>query len=235
MGRTSDDRLTGAAALIFVVLLIVQNAVTAATSPPNDADPARLLRFLHNGSWTIHLLVLTYLLGLPALFLFASGLSRRAAEAEPGAEIWAGLGRHAVSVIAVLFGLLNVLQVTMLAARDALARQPDLLTTLWTLHNAIFTLNLLAVGAALLGLSRAAAVAGLIPRVLARAAILGAALLALAAAPAVAEVHGSKLLAAGLLGFLVWIAFLATIGVRLLNTTPDSARLQGAFNQQPVS
>jgi len=86
------------------------------------------------------------------------------------------------------------------------------------LHNAVFTLNLLAVGGALLGLGRAAGLAGLVPRWMTPLSVGGAALLAVAATPAVAEVHGSNLVALGLIGFVCWLVLLATAGVQLVRT-----------------
>jgi hypothetical protein len=217
MTRTSA-RLAGAGGLVFLVLVVVQNLLKAATNPSDTATPAQVLHFARHDAWTVHLLVVTYVVGFPALFLFASGVGRRAAELAPASEIWARLGRSSVVVIAVLFGLVNILQVVLVADRDRLAGAPAVVSALWTLHNAVFTMNLLAVGGALLGLGRAAALAGLVPRRLGQATIVGACLLAVAAAPAVAEVHGSKLLAVGLVGFLCWLAFVATAAVRLLAT-----------------
>ncbi|HVU78283.1 MAG TPA: hypothetical protein VHC67_11910 [Gaiellaceae bacterium] len=209
-------RLAGLGGLVFLVLVVVQNVLKAATNPSDTATPAQVLHFAQHDAWTVHLLVVTYVIGFPALFLFASGLAQRATELAPGSEIWARLGRSSVVVIAVLFGLVNILQVALVADRSRLAGDPAVVSALWTLHNAVFTMNLLAVGGALLGLGRAAALAGLVPRRLGQAAVAGACLLAVAAAPAVAEVHGSKLLALGLVGFLCWLAFVATAAVRLL-------------------
>lgn len=216
LSTSRDNRLASAAALTFVILLIIQNLLKAATSPANDADPAHLMQFLDHRAWTVHLLAVTYVLGYPALLLFATGLARQATALAPEGELWARLGQSSVIVIAVLFGILNVLQVTMVATRGVLAHQPDTLLVLWALHNAVFTINLIALAGALLGLSRAAVLAHLIPRWLARTSLAGAALLALASAPAVAQVQGSKLLTAGLAGFLVWLVFLLTAAIRLL-------------------
>jgi hypothetical protein len=212
----ATDRLAGACGLVFLVLLVVQNLLKATTNPSASATGAQIVRFAHHDAWTVDLLVVTYVIGFPCLFVFAAGLSRRCSELAPASEIWSRLGRSSVGVIAVLFGLVNILQVTIVAARSELASDHALATTLWTLHNAVFTLNLLAVGGALLGLGRAAASAGVVPRRIGRLANAGAGLLAVAAAPAVAEVHGSSLLAVGLLGFLCWVVLLASASARLL-------------------
>jgi hypothetical protein len=216
----AGERIAGLAGIIFAVLLIVQNVVKAATSPPDDATAAQVLRFAHHDAWTVHLLVVTYVIGFPALFLFAGGLVGRAREVTPRSEIWGRLGLSSVGVIAVLFGFLNVLQVVLVADRTGLAHDPTAVSAIWTLHNAIFTMNLLAVGGALLGLGRAAWVAGLVPRRLGIATIVGALLLAVAAAPAVAEVHGSNLLVIGLAGFLCWLVFVVVVSGRLI-AAPD--------------
>lgn len=212
----ASERIAGLAGIVFAVLLIVQNVLKAATSPANDATAAQVLRFTHHDAWTVHLLVVTYVIGFPALFLFAGGLARRAGEIAPQSEIWARLGLSSVGVIGVLFGLLNVLQVVLVADRAGLAHDPAAVSAIWTLHSAIFTMNLLAVGGALVGLGRAAWVAGLVPRRLGIATTVGALLLAVAAAPAVAEVHGSNLLVIGLAGFLCWLLFVVVVSGRLI-------------------
>jgi hypothetical protein len=213
-------RLAGLGGLVFLALVVAQNVLKAATDPSNHASAAEILRFAHDRAWTVDLLVVTYVLGFPALLLFAGGLSRRCSERTPASEIWGRVGSFSVVVVAVLFGLINVLQVVLVAERAQLAHDPALVALLWALHNAVFTLNLLAVGGALLGLGRAAGIAGIVPRWMTPVSIGGACLLAVAAAPAVAEVHGSNVLALGLIGFLCWLVLLGTASVRLLRAAP---------------
>lgn len=218
-GDRSPDALTGAAGLTFAALVIAQNVIRAATGPTNGASPATVLNFLHQQAWFVHFEFVTYLLGYPAILLFGAGLARAAVAANPRAQVWAQLGRNSLLVVVVLFGLVNAIQVTMLASRDALTGQPDLTAVLWNLHNAVFTLNFTAVGVALFGLGRAAVVAGLIPRWTGPFTAVGGLLLALAAAPAVAEIHGSALMGIGLVGFVIWLAFVAGTGLRLLRSS----------------
>jgi hypothetical protein len=219
-----DALLAGVAGVVFLALLVLQNLLKAATDPSNTASAAQILHFAHDRAWTVHLLVVTYVIGFPALFLFAGGLARRCSELAPASEVWGRLGRSSVAVIAVLFGLINVLQVVLVAARGELAADPALVSTLWAAHNAVFTLNLLAVGGALVGLGRAATLARLVPSWIGRLSLVGGILLAVAAAPAVAEVHGSKILVLGLAGFVCWLLLLASCSIRLLRDarTPAS-------------
>jgi hypothetical protein len=214
--RTSDNLVTGVSGLTFLVLLVVQNVLKAALSPANDAGPADLDRLAHADAWTVHLLAVTYVIGFPALLLFAAGVARWCASRDERAELWGRLGQSSAVVVAVLFALVNVAQLTLVADRDQLAADPGLQHLVWTLHNAVFTLNLVAVGGALLGLGRAAHLAGLTPRWMGPVAPAGCLLLCLAAVPAVAEIHGSPLLGVGLLGFLSWMLLLAVAGVGLL-------------------
>jgi hypothetical protein len=211
-----DALLAGIGGVVFVMLLVVQNVLKAATDPSNSASAAQVLRFAHDEAWTVDLLVVTYVIGFPALFLFAGGLTGRSSRLAPAGELWGRLGRSSVAVIAVLFGLINVLQVVLVAARSELAGDPALVSTLWAMHNAVFTLNLLAVGGALLGLGRAATFAQLVPRWIGRLSVVGSLLLAAAAAPAVAEVHGSNVLVLGLAGFVCWLGFVASASIGLL-------------------
>lgn len=214
--RFSDARWAGAGGLAFLVLVVVQNLVKAANDVANNASAAEILAFAHRDEWTVHLLFATYVLGFPALFVFAAGVGGLAERRDPAAALPARIGRLSVAVIAVLFGLINVAQVTLVAARSDLVGDPALVRTLWAGHNALFTLNLVAVGGALFGLGTAAAVAGLVPRWFRHLSWAGALALALSAMPIVAQVQGSPLLALGLAGFVCWLVFLAVAGVRLV-------------------
>jgi hypothetical protein len=214
--RRTPEQLAGIGGLVFLALLIVQNLLKATTSPPNSATAAQIVRFAHHDAWTVDLLVVTYVVGFPCLFLYAAGVAQRCGELVPASKIWSRLGRSSVAVIAVLFGFVNIVQVVIVATRKELAADPALASTLWALHNAVFTINLVAVAGALLGLGRAATIARLVPRRLGHVLVAGSALLAVAAAPAVSEVRGSGLLAAGLVGFLCWLVLLGATSLRLL-------------------
>jgi hypothetical protein len=202
--------------VIFLITVIAQNIISMATLPANDASAATILQFANDRAWVVDFLVVTFVCGYAGLFLFAAGLVGRAERQNEQARLWGRLGRSSVGVIATFFGLVTMLEVVLVAARGTLANDAALTVLIWTLHNAIFTINLLAIGGALLGLSRAAAYGGMIPGWLGILTLIGSGLLMIAAAPAVAQVHGSPLLALGLLGFLCWLLFLAVTSARLL-------------------
>jgi hypothetical protein len=70
------------------------------------------------------------------------------------------------------------------------------------MHNAVFTINLVAVGVALFSFGRAATLSQLIPAWMGPVTGVGGGLLLASALPAVAVVNGSGWMAVGLLGFL---------------------------------
>jgi hypothetical protein len=216
LGTGRRGVLAGIGGLVFLVLVAAQNVLKAVLGPANVASPADLFELRHTNAWSVHVLVVTYALGFPALLAFAAGVNTWCARVQPRSAVWASMGQASTVVIMVLFGLVNVLQVTMIAARDLLDATPELGQLLWTLHNAVFTINLIAVGGALLGLGRAAALARLIPSWMGAASSIGAALLIASALPAVAVVNGSPWMSVGLLGFLVWLVFLAVASGAML-------------------
>ena len=217
-GTTARTRAAGAGGLVFLVLVAFQNVLRAVAGPATDASPHVVLRFFADHAWTVNLLAVTYVVGFVPLFAFAAGVAEHARD-DARARPWSRIGTGSVGVIAVLFGLVNVLQVVLVAANGSLHSDPALVQVLWSAHNAVFTLNFVAVAGALAGLGVAAATAGLAPAWMRPAALAGAVLLIAAAAPTVAEVHGSRLLALGLLGFLVWLALLGLAGTRMVRGT----------------
>jgi hypothetical protein len=216
IGRAgAPQRAAGAGGLIFLTLVAFQNVIRAATGPATNASPSQVLAFFESHTWTVDALAVTYILGFVPLFAFSAGVAERA-HADSGARLWARIGSASVGVIAVLFGLVNALQVVLVAANQQLHADPAVVQALWSAHNALFTLNFVAVAGALAGLGVAAAASGLTPAWMRTVAIGGAVLLAGAALPIVAEVHGSPVLGIGVLGFLAWLLLLGMAGTRML-------------------
>ncbi len=211
-------RAAGAGGLLFLALVAFQNVLRAAVGPATNASPDRVLTFFGEHAWTVHLLMVTYVLGFVPLFAFAAGIADLA-RGDARARLWARVGTASVGVVAVLFGLVNVVQVVLVAANARLQGHPALVQVLWSAHNAVFTLNFVAVAGALLGFGVAAAAVGLAPGWMRPVAAVGAVLLGAAALPAVAEVHGSPILGVGVVGFLAWLALLGTAGTRMLRGT----------------
>ncbi len=217
-GVGTPTRAAGAGGLVFLVLVAFQNVLRAVSGPATNAAPQQVLAFFANHAWTVHVLAVTYIVGFVPLFAFAAGITDLAGR-DPHARLWARVGTASVGVIAVLFGLVNVVQVVLVAANRQLRAEPALVQALWSMHNAIFIVNFVAVAGALAGLGVAAALARVVPAWMRPAALGGAALLTAAAVPTVAEVHGSPILGVGVLGFLAWLVLLGTAGIRMVRGT----------------
>ncbi|WP_345124550.1 DUF4386 family protein [Dactylosporangium darangshiense] len=220
MTTEREDRgstaMLGGAALCFFVLVLFQNVLRGILGPTAKASTSDISVLLHEHAWSVHLMVATYLVGFPALLWFSTNIGPWCERRNPAAAAWARLGAASAIVVAVLFGIINVVQLTMVAARDQLSADPTLAGLLWTFHNGVFTVNMAGVGLALLGLGRAAVLARLVPRWLSPVMTLGAVLLLVAAVPAVAVTTGSPWIGLGYAGFVVWLLFLAMAGVALL-------------------
>ncbi|MFU8875956.1 hypothetical protein [Micromonospora sp. SL4-19] len=214
--RGLSPAVLGSAALGFLLLIALQNVLHGVLGPAQQASAADLSALTHEHAWMVHLFAVTYVLGLPALLLFSTNLVAWCRRRNPAAAPWGRLGVAASIVVAALFAIVNVVQVTMVAARDELAAAPALASLLWTFHNAVFTFNMAAVGVTLFGLGRAASLARVVPAWMSPTTAAGAALLIAAAMPAVAVTNGSLWFAVGAAGFAVWMLFLAVVGVSLL-------------------
>lgn len=208
--------LAGAGGLVFVVLVIAQNILRGATQPANDATTGDILSFFADKAWVTHVGAVAFVLSAPALFVFAAGLVQITRVADPASAPWGYLGLMGVALLATLFGSLNAIQISLVAGADDLVGNDALIHALWNLHNAIFVVNQLAIGLALLGLGNAARIGRLTRRWVDLAVLAGAGLLAVSSMPGAAILGGSPVILLGLAGFLCWLLFVATVSARLL-------------------
>lgn len=215
-GMTSE-RLAGWLAIVFVVVLIIQNVLRSASAPANDASPADILRYVDSSQAMLSVLLALFVPGLLALFGFVSGFLARARRLGIDSP-WTTFGLVGVILIGALFSASNAIEAALVATAPQLTADAGLVSLLWRLHTALFALNFAAIGAALLGLSRVSAAAGLVNRPIAMMALLGAALLFAGAIPVVAVAGGSGWFYVALPGFGLWIVWLAATGIGLIRT-----------------
>jgi hypothetical protein len=218
------ERLAGAGGLVFAATVLIQNIVRA-SGPSFTAAPATVADYFadHRAAGLIPLGL--FPLGMLGLFSFAAGIWVRSRDVH--GRWWAGVGVLAVVTIAGLFAIVNTIEIVIAAQGSQLVSSPQLLRALWAIHSAAFGLNLAAIAIALLGLSRAAHAAALIPRPLALIAAPAAACLFLAAIFTVAIVNGGRWVYLGYAGFAVWGVFLVVAGISLTTgyspATPTAA------------
>jgi hypothetical protein len=216
--RDTSARLAGIGALAFVAFVAAQNVLRGGSAPANDASAAEVLDHYANHRSMSAVLVVTFVLAGTGLAVFLGGAMRRLTAA--GRPAWAYTGF--VGALGIL-GLFSVL----LGTEEALSvvahgDHPSLgaVQALWAMHNSVFAVNFLFIGLALLGLSRAGVAAGITPKAFERIGPIGFGLLAVGALAGPFIAAGEAAPAFGLagIGFLCWLAFLVTTGLRLVRS-----------------
>ncbi|WP_331526789.1 hypothetical protein [Nocardioides sp.] len=206
-------RISGGGGLLFVLLLVVDNAIRAG-APHFGASGASVTAYAEGHRTAMVVPIALFPLGLIGLFAFTAGVVS-ATRADRNARWWAQLGTLSVVTIAALFSVVNLVEAALVADLHDLASAPEVASAMWAMDGAAFGLNLAAIAVALLGLSRAARANGLVPAWLAGLALPGAACLLVASVFAVPIAEGAAWLFVGLAGFLVWALFVLITGVAL--------------------
>ena len=207
-------RIGGFAGIAFVVVVIAQNLVRGATFPANDAPTADIIDFYRSHRGIDGLLAILFVVSAIALALYGGALTARLRGAETDAPRLAGL----IGVIGI-FALFSMVEASDLALSSYVHRgapAPSSVALLWTLHNAIFAVLLVAIAVALAGLTAASAAAGLIGSRWKEVGAIAAGALAITAAAASSVIDGGPIMALGLLGFLAWLAFVAVSSAAML-------------------
>jgi len=222
-GRSFPDisqRLAGAGAITFATTVLAQNLIRGASAPGNGATTADVLTHYADHRTLTFVLVATYVVSGVGLFLFLGGAMRRlVGSARRG---WAFTGLLGAATILALFTVV-------VAAEQALSGvatrgQPNAggaIESLWMLHNSVFSVLDLSIATALVGLSWAGIAAGITPPVFRRLAPVGGAMLVVGtlAGPAIAIGDAMPLFGVAGAGFLVWLAFLFTTGLRMIRSS----------------
>jgi hypothetical protein len=211
------NRVAGLGALGFAGLVILQNVIRgSAPQPGADIDDV-VAHYVDHRALTV-VLTVTFVVSLACLTAFLGGVARRlVSSGRPGWAVMGGIG--GVAVIALFSAVLASEQaMSVLAAGKA--PDPRAIETLWSLHNSLFTVNMMFIGVALVGLSRAGTAAGITPRAFRLLAPAGAGLLAIGtlSGPFTANGEAMALFGVSVVGFAIWLAFLVTTGLRLVRS-----------------
>jgi hypothetical protein len=204
----------GIGGLIFAVTVIAQNGIRGLAAPGSDASATSVAHFYATHRPATLALAAMFPLGAAGLAAFAGALGSRVAGPATRAAAMAGLLGAAgifatyTMVIATDVGLAGYVH---LGGNDA-----SVITALWVTHNAVFGVLLVAIAVALAGLSAAASAARLVAPAWKALGALGALALAACGAATPALIDGSPVLALGLAGFLIWVAFVITAAIALI-------------------
>ena len=218
-----SPRLAGAGAVTFAVTVLAQNIIRGGSAPANGATTTEVLTHYADHRTLTFVLIATYALSAVGLFVFLGGAMRRLVDSTRRG--WAFTGLFGAASILALFTVV-------VAAEQALSGvatrgQPNVggaVEALWTLHNSVFSLLDVSIAMALIGLSRAGMAAGITPKVFRRLAPVGAAMLVVGtvAGPAISIGDAMPLFGVAGVGFLVWLTFLFTTGVRMIRSNEAS-------------
>jgi hypothetical protein len=155
------DRIAGAAAIGFALLIVTVNLVLGPAGMPTPGSPPADAIAFFTGRTDLTGPVAAF---LPAAWvlatLFGAGALAAALRAtEPATAAWAYAGFAGVLLQNATFAAVMALRLAMSTTVDH-----ESITTLWTLHEALFGLNGTFLALAMLGFGAAGLRAGLIPR-----------------------------------------------------------------------
>jgi hypothetical protein len=218
-----SSRLAGAGAVTFAVTVLAQNLIRGGSAPTNGASTAEVLTHYADHRALTFVLIATYVISGIGLFTFLGGAMRRLVAS--GRRGWAYTGLVGATSIMAMFSIVVAAEQALSAV--ATRGQPDIggaVEALWTLHNSVFSVLDLSIAAALVGLSRAGVAAGITPPVFRRLAPIGAAMLVVGtlAGPSIAIGDAMPLFGIAGIGFLVWLSFLFTTGLRMIRSSEAS-------------
>lgn len=212
-------RLVGSAAIAFAVLVVTENVLFAVTDAPSYGDPIDdVLAYYAASGDAVAIVSGLVALYLPLLLVFVTGLHGLVARRGGTGADWSLLAVAAGAALSAIFVLVNVLQIGLaLFARDA-AEPTSAFELVWQIHAAAFALTMPMLGMTCIGVILAAHASGLTPAWQRLLGLAGGTLLLIAGLGNFAIAEGSALIFVGLLGFLAWLVWMLTTGVRLLRS-----------------
>lgn len=209
-------RYAGFAGLTWFTLLVITNIFNGSAAPAAGADIETVRAHLVDDRPIIIAVTAAFVAGVPLVFWFASGLA--------GVLRRAGLGQAAdagilgVAGIYTMFGLAAITRLALMTAVETDAVDDSAIWTMWKLHDIAFSVNGIAIAAAILAFGLGGVVAGLLPRWIKPVAIVGAtSLVASSVFFAVPVAEGSNpAMLPGLVGFIMWLTVVLTASLRLI-------------------
>jgi hypothetical protein len=215
---TGWERLAGAAAIAFAVVVAVVNVIVPST-PDWDASGEEVAKWVadhHTGS-----AIETGGFAFTAVFLlvFLAGFVVRIRRSDnAGAQVPALMGALGGVFVGATFSAVVVARLVLLSL-DGSKVDPSLVGLVWRFEGAAFMLNVISIGIALFGVAWAAAAVGLAPswyKPLSTVALVAG---VVAAAQSAGALNGAAGWQIGLLPFLAWLLLLVIVGTRMARQT----------------
>lgn len=212
-------RLVGVAAIAFVVLVVTENVIFAATgAQAYDAPIDDVLGYYAANRDSVAIISGLVALQLPLLLVFVTGLHGLVERRGGAGADWSRLALAAGATVSATLVLVNVLQIGLALAAGELADPTPEFELVWQMHAAAFALTLPTLGATFIGAALAAHASGLTPAWQRLVGLIGGSMLLVAGFGNLAIADGSALIIVGLLGLAAWLVWLVATGVRLVRT-----------------
>ncbi len=219
--RLAPARIVGGVGgLTFVATVVVQNLLRA-SMPANDAAIGKVTAFYADHRTTTAVLAVLFAVGAVGIATFTGALlTRLRSSVARGPAIGGAVG---VAGVVALFATTVVADLAVSGYVHRGHADPSVVSGLWVLHASAFGVLTVFLGIALAGLAAAAAAEGLVPAAWKGVGLVGGLLLLAGGAATPAAIDGSKVIAVSLVGFLVWLVFVAVASVALLRESPQSS------------
>lgn len=219
------SRICGLAALGFAFLIVLVNVfLVPAGFPPTGAETGEVIEFFTTNKDIVGIASTLTPLAWVLATLFGAGAVSELWPAERNrGEAWSLVGFAGLLLQNATFTAVVAIR---LALASTTAHDSTATAELWTLHDAVFTLNGTFLALALIGLSLGGLRTGLINQWHGGLGLLSAALLFSSATltPLVID-HAGPLSLLGLVGWLMWVVWVSIYGITLIrggNVTLES-------------
>ena len=157
-------RLVGAAAIAFVVSVVIENAVLGGTGAPRYGAPIEaVLAYYAANRDSVAIASGLVALYLPLLLVFVTGLHGLVVRRGGAGTDWSRLALAAAATLSAILVLVNVLQIGLALSADGLAEPTPAFELIWHVHAAAFALALPMLGTTFIGAALAAHANGLTP------------------------------------------------------------------------
>jgi len=218
------DRIAGFTGLAFALIVACVNVIVGSMSPPPyDARAAEITSFFTNNGGTHAIMAGLIPFAVVSLFLFLASSFPTLCKTSSEAAFWTRVGAVGLVLVEVMFLTRFLFELVLITNIENLAGEPAVIETLWWLQGAAMIFNGLALAVALLGLSRAARLGGLIPAWQELLGLGAALAFFIVAVSSVASLEGSPIGLLGLAAFVSWLVWLALTSLRLLRSGDETA------------
>src|SRR3954449_10081888 len=154
LARSGFDRgrLVGAAAIAFAVLVVIEDAVFAATGAVSYGAPIEeVLAYYAANRDSVAIATGVVALSLPLLLVFVTGLHGLVERRGGAGADWSRLALAAGATLSAIFVLVNVLHIGLALSAGGLAEPTPAFGLVWQIHAAAFALALPMLGTTCIG------------------------------------------------------------------------------------